>query len=82
MLHYLEAIRIDPFFYEAYTNLASTYRDAGAMEEAIQAYQAAIRLRPNVADVHSHLASTFKDLGRIPEAVRRLPPLQPPHPSR
>ncbi len=33
--HYLEAIRIDPYFADAYCNLGNAYRDMGSVEEAL-----------------------------------------------
>ena len=35
--HYFEAIRIDPYLADAYSNLGNAYREAGLLEEAIRA---------------------------------------------
>ena len=53
MLHYLEAIRIDPSFADAYSNLGNAYRDTGEMENAIGYYLHAVHLRPDNAEVRS-----------------------------
>ena len=67
--HYLEAIRIDPYFVDAYANLGNAYLDAGMLDDAIRCYLATLQLRPDLPHVHCHLASTYKDVGRIAEAM-------------
>lgn len=59
--HYLEAIKIDPAFADAYSNLGNAYKAAGNMDEAMICYNKAISLEPNYAEAYANLAAANKD---------------------
>lgn len=52
---FLEAIRIQPSFAVAWSNLAGVFKDQGDLETAVAYYNEAIRLTPEFADAYSNL---------------------------
>jgi protein O-GlcNAc transferase len=67
--YYEEAIRIDPLFADAYSNMGNLLKELGRLDEAITKYEMAIQLKPHFADAHNNLACAYKDCGRVPEAI-------------
>ena len=67
--HLFEAVRLDPYYADAYMTLGGSYREAGLFNEAIRMFLQACTLSPENADGHAQLASTYKDTGRINEAI-------------
>lgn len=64
-----EAIRIQPTFADAYSNMGNTFKEIGDIQSALQCYSRAIQINPSFADAHSNLASIHKDSGNIVEAI-------------
>jgi protein O-mannosyl-transferase len=58
---FLEAIRLDPEFSEAYNNLACLYDGAGDVRRAKIAYQQALRLNPNLYQAYFNLGTIYRD---------------------
>ncbi|MDB5355698.1 MAG: hypothetical protein JWN24_2151 [Phycisphaerales bacterium] len=54
---------------EAYFNLGESYRRAGKLEAAIDAYRNAVQLAPGFAEAHASLGGTLGMLGRFDEAI-------------
>ena len=54
--HYREALRIDPEYDLAHTNLGLALVSQGKMDEAIAHYEEALRINPELATVHNNLA--------------------------
>jgi protein O-GlcNAc transferase len=48
----MEAIRLQPTFAIAWSNLAGLLMEAGELQKALTYYKEAIRLKPNFADAH------------------------------
>ncbi|KAH8234496.1 hypothetical protein KR026_001186 [Drosophila bipectinata] len=69
-MHYKEAIRIQPTFADAYSNMGNTLKELQDVQGALQCYTRAIQINPAFADAHSNLASIHKDSGNIPEAIQ------------
>lgn len=69
-MHYKEAIRIQPTFADAYSNMGNTLKEMQDVAGALQCYTRAIQINPAFADAHSNLASIHKDSGNIPEAIQ------------
>lgn len=65
LLHYKEAIRIQPSFADAYSNMGNTLKEMQDIQGALQCYSRAIQINPGFADAHSNLASIHKDSGEI-----------------
>ncbi len=66
---YREAIRINPGYVEAYTNLGAALRDRGKIEEAVAAERQAIRLKPTLVPAYVNLGAALNDLGKSNEAA-------------
>ncbi|CAN0460785.1 unnamed protein product, partial [Scytosiphon promiscuus] len=49
------AINIKPSFADAYSNLASTYKEGGDVVQAISCYRKALELRPDFPDAFANL---------------------------
>lgn len=64
-----QAIRVDPNFGEAYSNLGNALKELGDVEGAIQAYSKSIKLKPKFADAYNNLACSYAQLGRIDQAI-------------
>jgi tetratricopeptide (TPR) repeat protein len=56
----------------AHASLASEYRAAGALDEAIAQFERALELRPGYADVRLAMARALTERGRHAEASREL----------
>jgi len=68
-LRYLtEAVRLDPDYVEARTNLGAVYAKADRPEEALEQYEQALALEPNLALLHSNKAAALVMLSRWEEA--------------
>lgn len=59
-MHYKEAIRIQPTFADAYSNMGNTLKEMQDIQGALQCYTRAIQINPAFADAHSNLASIHK----------------------
>ena len=64
-----QAIRIDPQFAEAYSNLGNSLKELGDLDAAVQAYDKAIKLKPRFCDPYNNLGSTYAQLGRAEDAI-------------
>jgi Tfp pilus assembly protein PilF len=66
--HLQEAIRIDPDFAEAHSDLAAIYAQTGRMEEAMQHADTALRLNPQLPAAGCNFALLLVTLKRYEEA--------------
>jgi tetratricopeptide (TPR) repeat protein len=66
--HYLEAIRLNPKYAEAYGNLGTCYNLQGKLAEAITNYEISLSLNPQFEQTHFGLATVLAKLGRLEEA--------------
>jgi tetratricopeptide (TPR) repeat protein len=66
---YREAIRINPNFAEAHTNLGRALRDKGQLDEAIAECREAVRLSKGLATPHIGLGNALHVKGRLDEAI-------------
>lgn len=77
---YLQAVRLDPRFVEAWTNLGYAYRKVRDFTRSVEAYRRALSLRPDYAPAHDYLARTYLAMGDRQKALdhyeilRRLDP--------
>ncbi|HSP68783.1 MAG TPA: tetratricopeptide repeat protein [Bryobacteraceae bacterium] len=70
LLHLAEAVRLDPGFVEARTDLGIVYAKMGRPEQALNQYERALVLEPNLAVLHSNKAAALVMLSRWEEAER------------
>jgi tetratricopeptide (TPR) repeat protein len=66
--HFLETIRLDPTFFEAYNNLGNIRSMQGRSGEAVAFYSRAIAIRPDIATLYINRGHSLEDLWRLPEA--------------
>jgi len=69
VLHYEEALRLNPQEADLHSNLATVLCDLGRPAEAVQEYQTALRLRPNDAEIHFNLGTACEEEGQAGEAL-------------
>tara|TARA_B110000971_G_C19856737_1_gene429717 strand:- start:341 stop:550 length:210 start_codon:yes stop_codon:yes gene_type:complete len=60
---------LKPDYAEAHSNLGSTLKELGRLDEAEASYAHAIAMRPGYADAYNNLGATLHDLGRLEVAV-------------
>ena len=68
VVHFREAIRLQPAFAEAYGNLGLALRDLNRLDEAMACYREALRINPHYSLAHTNLGYAYKSLGKIDEA--------------
>jgi tetratricopeptide (TPR) repeat protein len=68
LLYVGEAVRLDPDFVEARTDLGALYAKTGRPKEALDQYERALELEPNLALLHSNKAAALVMLSRWEEA--------------
>ncbi|HEX9533168.1 MAG TPA: tetratricopeptide repeat protein [bacterium] len=67
---YLEAVRLDPKFVEAWNNLGSCYRKVKQYDKAFEAYKQALDLKPDYPNAHEYMARTYLAMGNKDGAMR------------
>jgi Tfp pilus assembly protein PilF len=66
---YRQALRLNPNYPEAQSNLGDVLSSLGRFDEALTALQQAVRLRPDFAEAHNNLGAVYRQLHRFPESV-------------
>ena len=69
---YERAVRIDPDYAEAWSNLGYTYRKIGNFKDAVMAYKKAIRIAPDLAEAHEYLGEAYAEMGKFDLAEKEL----------
>jgi Flp pilus assembly protein TadD len=70
--HLEEAVRLEPAFAEAHTNLGAALAKRGRLAEAMAHYREAIRLSPGLAQAHNNLGLALARAGDVEGAVREI----------
>jgi len=65
----LEAIRLRPSYYAAYSNLGTIYMSLGQPEKAIEAYRNSLRVNPRYFNAWFNLANVYKDRKEYKKAI-------------
>jgi len=60
---YMNVIKINPKYAEAYYNIGYAFFEIGELDDSIQFYQKAIELRPNDADVYYNMGIVYEKSG-------------------
>ncbi len=69
MVHYRQALEINPDYADAHNNLADALAKLEQLDEALVHYQRALELNPDRAETHNNLGVALAHRGRIDEAV-------------
>ncbi len=69
IVHFTEAIRIQPVYAGIYTQLGAALTDLGRPDEAIPHYRDALRLQPDFAPAHDGLGNALAGKGLLTEAI-------------
>jgi Tfp pilus assembly protein PilF len=69
VVHYREALAIQPDFAEAHNNLGIVLSERGQIDEAIVHYQKALKINPYDARTHLNMGMVLSSHGRAGEAV-------------
>lgn len=78
---YLQAVRLDPRFVEAWTNLGYAYRKLRNYARSVEAYRRALSVRPDYAPAHDYLARTYLAMGDRQKATEHYEILRRPDPQ-
>ncbi len=65
---FLEAVRLDEEYVEAWNNLGNVLAELGEWREAIITYRRALEIEPLYADAHFNLAEALSHAGEVDEA--------------
>ncbi len=66
-----QAIKINPNFAPAHSNLGASLKALQRLDEAVASYERAIALAPDTAEAHSNLGNALRELRRPDEALAR-----------
>jgi tetratricopeptide (TPR) repeat protein len=69
MVHYEEAIQLQPNYADAYYNRGNILFGEGRIDEAMADWEKTLQLRPNDADAYTCLGNAFLRRGLVEEAV-------------
>ena len=69
---YVNAIKADKFYAEAFSNLGFCYRKQGRFDQAISAYKRAIYLKPGLAEAHEYIGEAYAEMGKFDLAEKHL----------
>jgi tetratricopeptide (TPR) repeat protein len=68
MIHYRQAVRIDPNRFDAYNNLGIIFMDRGAYDEAESALESALRAKPDFAKAYYNMGLLLCRMKRFSES--------------
>ena len=69
---YEKAVKADPGYAEAHSNLGFSYRKQGKFDKAVRSYKKAIELNPKLAEAHEYLGEAYAELGKFELAEKEL----------
>jgi tetratricopeptide (TPR) repeat protein len=69
---YQKAVKADPEYAEAHSNLGYCYRKQGKYDIAVRTYKKAIDLNPKLAEAHEYLGEAYAEMGRFDLAEKHL----------
>jgi tetratricopeptide (TPR) repeat protein len=72
LIHYAEAVRVEPDFVDAHIALGRALTTLGRPQEALQQQSEAVHLDPRNEAAHYRLAQAYRNLGRREDAEREL----------
>ena len=73
---YEKAVKADPSYAEAHSNLGYSYRKQGKFDKAVRSYKKAISLDPKLAEAHEYLGEAYAEMGKFDLAEKELQTLR------
>jgi protein O-mannosyl-transferase len=70
--HYRQAVRLDPKYAQAYTNLGALLFTVGHTAEGEEHLRLALSMKPDAPDAHNNLGTLLFQTGRLSEAEEHL----------
>ena len=70
--NYEKAVKADPGYAEAHSNLGFSYRKQGEFDKAVRSYKKAIELDPKLAEAHEYLGEAYAEMGKFDLAEKEL----------
>jgi Tfp pilus assembly protein PilF len=69
---YEKAVKADPNYAEAHSNLGFSYRKQGKFNKAVRSYKKAVSLNPELAEAHEYLGEAYAEIGKFELAEKEL----------
>jgi tetratricopeptide (TPR) repeat protein len=72
---YTEAVKLNPYYTDAYNNRGNVYSETGQYDKALQDFTEALRLRPEAVNIYYNRCMvyfTLGEYGRAWEDVRKI----------
>jgi len=67
---YKMALKINPDYADAYSNMGNALKDKGDLEAAIQSYKQALKIKPDYAQAYNNMGNALKDKGDLEAAIQ------------
>ena len=67
--NYKKALKINPYYADAYSNMGNVLKDKGDLEAAIQSYKQALKIKPDYAQAYSNMGIALKGKGDLNAAI-------------
>ena len=73
---YKKALKLDPRYAEAHSNLGYCFRKQQKYSKAIKSYKKAIKINPRLAEAHEYIGEAYAETGKFDLADQHLKVLQ------
>ena len=67
--NYKKALKINPYYADAYSNMGNVLKDKGDLEAAIESYKQALKIKPDYAQAYSNMGIALKGKGDLNAAI-------------
>ena len=68
--NYKKALKINPYYADAYSNMGNVLKDKGDLEAAIENYKQALKIKPDYAQAYNNMGNALKDKGDLEAAIQ------------
>jgi len=69
IINYKKALKINPDYADAYSNMGNALKDKGDLEAAIESYKQALKIKPDYAQAYNNMGNALKDKGDLDAAI-------------
>ena len=66
---YKKALKINPYYADAYLNIGAAQKEKGYLEDAIESYNQALKIKPDYAEAYSNISVILQDIGNFEAAI-------------